>query len=186
MYAHALVVGGTGMLAEATLRLATAHRQVSVLARGKARLEALARRSGSIRQIACDYRDDRELSLAISDAIRLAGPVELAVCWIHEIAPRALGIVAREIAGRDRPACRLFHVVGSAHADPTARAAAYPDPSVEAPGITYRQIVLGFVLEGAGSRWLSDREISAGVSRAIESDLEFSVVGVVRPWGRRP
>lgn len=83
----------------------------------------------------------------------------------------------------ERSSPRVFHVVGSAAADPSR----IGDREASAlAGARYRRIVLGFVLDGSGSRWLSDDEIASGVLRAIDDDLEDSVVGIVSPWDRRP
>ena len=51
-----------------------------------------------------------------------------------------------------------------------------------APSCAYRQIVLGFVLEGEGARWLTHDEISEGVLKAIDEDAGLSTIGVTRPW----
>lgn len=140
---HALVVGGTGMLREATLTLAQALRR----------------------------------------AVGHYGPIQLAVCWIHSSAPEALQTVAAEL-GRSGEPCRLFHVRGSAAADPTR----LPRPALDElpPTVSYRQVILGFQIEGNRSRWLTHREISQGVLQAIEDDAEYRAVGVVRPWEMRP
>ena len=50
----------------------------------------------------------------------------------------------------------------------------------------YRQIILGFVLEGNTSRWHTNKEIAAGVNRAIQADEERFVVGTLEPWEMRP
>ena len=61
-------------------------------------------------------------------------------------------------------------------------------PALEAlpPNVAYRQVILGFQIEGERSRWLTHGEISQGVLQAIADDAEYHVVGVVRPWERRP
>ena len=53
-------------------------------------------------------------------------------------------------------------------------------------GIRDSQAILGFVVEGGRSRWLTDAEIAAGVLAAIDGDEDPSVVGTVRPWTMRP
>lgn len=52
--------------------------------------------------------------------------------------------------------------------------------------ITFQAVVLGFVVESGGSRWLTDVEISSGVFAAIESSMPLSIVGTVEPWTARP
>ena len=50
----------------------------------------------------------------------------------------------------------------------------------------YRQVLLGFVPEGDGARWLTNDEISAGVLAAIDEDTALFRIGVTRPWSLRP
>ncbi len=198
---HALVVGGTGMLAAATLALARDYRVVSVIARNRDRLQDLAARlhrppggeqaagggpwSGIINPIALDYRDTAALRAALQDAVRQHGPIELAVCWIHRTAPAAPAVVAAFTGTPERPG-RFFHVQGSVAADP-ARAEPGQRAALEQAGpILYREVILGFVIEEGRSRWLTHREISEGVLEAIRADRPRFIVGTVRPWSARP
>lgn len=105
--------------------------------------------------------------------------------WIHGTAPAAPLAVARLVGEPDRPG-RYFHVLGSASADPSR-----PDPERLAAfqalrNIRYREIILGFVIEGGVSRWLSHAEISAGVLAAVDADQPRTIIGTVEPWHRRP
>lgn len=52
-------------------------------------------------------------------------------------------------------------------------------------GIAYRQVLLGCRREGSAVRWLSHREISAGVLHALESDQDPHVVGDLPPYRQR-
>ncbi|WP_374712284.1 short-chain dehydrogenase [Symbiobacterium terraclitae] len=173
---HALVVGGTGMLREATLALTRSFTTVSVVAR---RADTLP----GINPLSVDYRDSAALAAALRRAVEQHGAIQLAICWIHSTAPAALPTVAAEL-GRSGEPCRLFHVRGSAAADPTR----LPRPALEEipPNVSYRQVILGFQIEGDRSRWLTHAEISQGVLKAVQEDAEYHVVGVVRPWDRRP
>ena len=49
------------------------------------------------------------------------------------------------------------------------------------PNIQYRQVILGFVVEPGGSRWLTHQEISTGVMAAVRRDAPYYVVGTVEP-----
>lgn len=186
---HALVVGGTGMLAGVSLGLAARGYAVAVIARNRARLAYLEERSagmpGGIYPLPLDYRHSATLRAALDQHQRDRGPVELAICWIHSVAPEAAFIVADAVA-RNENQCRFFHVLGSAGADPLKLPADQPAGLASHPGLIYRQIILGFVREGSSSRWLSDDEISAGVLDAIELDAKLQIVGTVMPWESRP
>lgn len=187
---HALVVGGTGMLRGLTLALAEEGYAVSVVARTAGRLTELAEAargtSGLIHPLAVDYRDSAGLQETLRQAVRHFGPMELAVCWIHSVAPHALEQMA-SVIGQSPAPCRLFHVRGSAAANPAAPEATRPPAWLSRyPNIRYRQVILGFIVEGSTSRWLTHQEISGGVLAAVQVDREFSIVGTVEPWSMRP
>lgn len=171
---HALVIGGTGMLRQTTLYLARRYDHVSLVARRPERVGSHDR----IHPLALDYRETEALVQAVRGAIATHGPISLVVSWIHSTAPDALPAILREL---EHP-FRLVHVRGSAAADPSKLPAA--------PGVPqhchYQQVILGFVIEGGRSRWLTNEEISEGVIAAIESAAERHVVGTVRPWEMRP
>lgn len=186
---HALVVGGTGMLRGLTLALAEEGYTVSVIARTAARLDSLAAAAkdapGLINPLSLDYRDGTRLQEALRRAAGQFGPIVLAVCWIHSTAPAALRQIA-EVIGESGAPCRLFHVRGSAVANPAAEAKRLPEWLGRYPSIQYRQVILGFVIEHGRSRWLTHQEISGGVLAAVRADRELSIVGTVEPWSLRP
>lgn len=189
---HALVVGGTGMLRGVVLHLAAAGWVVSVIARDASALAELAEAAapGRVEPLPLDYSDDTALGAGVAGAIERCGPLTLVVAWVRPNAPRALGIIARLADGAAGEAagerCRFFRILGSAAADPSherrGRGAAFR--ALE--GLAYREIVLGFRIEGDASRWNTKDEIAEGVIRAIEEDLPESVIGTVRPWEMNP
>lgn len=167
------------MLRGVSLALARDHR-VTVLARDRRRLEALAAEAPEVVPLALDYRRTGDLRAALERAVEERGPFALAVAWIHPDAPRAPAVVAGFVRGR------LFHVLGSAAADPSR-----PDPGRRSrfegrPGVSYHEVILGFVVEGGRSRWLAEGEIVRGVLEAVASGAPRSVVGTVEPWFARP
>ena len=175
------------MLREVCLHLAQ-RAVVSVVARTQRNLQQLQARvgrlPGKIHPLRVDYCDASALYHGLQEALRLHGPVRDAVCWIHSVAPDAPAAIAEALA-LSSPGCRFFHVCGCEAADPGSTV----DPHAalrKVTGLLYRRVVLGFVVEGGGSRWLTDLEISSGVIRALEQDLEDSVVGTVRPWSDHP
>jgi molybdopterin-guanine dinucleotide biosynthesis protein A len=150
---HALVVGGTGMLAPVTRALAARGHAVTCIAR---RLADLGR---GVTVEAVDYRKQNELREALARAITTRGPIELAVSWIHTDAPEAPRVVADALA----PGARLVQVLGS-------RVWQLEDVPLH---IAYRQVLLG----STNGRWLTQEEISAGVLEAVDEDLPVWVVG---------
>lgn len=174
---HALIIGGTGMLREATLSLAERYPHISLIAR---RPERAGVRE-AIHPMALDYRQTKTLAAALRETIAAHGPISLAVAWVHSTAPDALPTVLRELAAQGEP-FRLIHVRGSAAADPSK----LPTVPNLPDGCRYQQVILGFVIEGGRSRWLTNAEISQGVLQAIESGEERAIVGTVHPWSMRP
>ncbi|HYE03803.1 MAG TPA: hypothetical protein VD963_11295 [Phycisphaerales bacterium] len=188
---HALVLGGTGMLAGVCLGLADRGCAVSVVARGHARLAALARRSaglaGPINPVPVDYHDHGALAAGIRAAGMAHGPVRLVVAWVRSSATGTLELVCDLVASERAPR-DVLHVRSSAAADPMDRATARSQALAleRLPGVRYRQVVLGFVHEQGSARWLTDAEIAAGVLGALDSGASLTVVGTVRPWSARP
>ena len=150
---HAVVVGGTGMLASATRVLATRGHAVTSVARRAADL------GPGVEPVALDYRDSHRLADALARARESRGPIELAVCWIHTDARDAPRLVAEALA----PGARLVQVFGTS----VRQLDCVP------LHVAYRQVLLG-AREG---RWLTHNEISAGVLSAIDRDHPVAVVG---------
>lgn len=179
---HVLVVGGTGMLRGVVVDLARRGHVVSVVARGGERLTSLERDGcGRVHGLPQDWHDTIALQRAVAESASRHGPITLAVVWIHSSAPEGPIAVARAVA----PPCRYVHVLGSSAGDPSR-----PDSGrragFEELGLEYREVILGFVVEGGRSRWLANDEIAAGVLRAVDDDMPRSVVGVIEPWSARP
>lgn len=176
------------MLVGVVHRMWAEGRAVSVVARGRERLERLASVAppGRFRSVAVDYTDANGFEAGIAEATALLGPLERTVCWVHSVASGAPAIAARWT--RD-----LFvHVLGSASSDPgrpgVLRAVKDRVTNAANPGLEYRAVVLGFVTDatGKGSRWLTHSEICSGVWEALVGREGFSVVGTTTPWSARP
>ena len=184
--AHTLVVGGTGMLRRVAMTLAGRGHPTTVIARRPGPLARMAEESGGgIHPLAVDYGDGEALEAGLRRAIEARGPFTLLVAWIHDSAPEAPAAVAR-IAAEGGGRLRYLHVLGSAADDPSQ-----PDPERRArmeaiEGVTYEEVILGFVREGGRSRWLTDDEIAAGVLAAIDNAAPRRIVGNTRPWSARP
>lgn len=160
---HALVVGGTGMLAGATRALAARGHVVTSLSRRGTTPDAgdpcNRLLQGEIAPVAVDYRDSRALAEELDRSRAERGPIELAVCWIHTDAPGAPHVVAEALA----PGARLFQVFGTR---------VWPIENVPLH-VAYRQVLLGSV----GGRWLTNDEISEGTLEAIDADLPVRIIG---------
>jgi hypothetical protein len=141
-------------------------------------LNLLAQAAGAFRghiiPLALDYRDGASLRAALLATGKKHGPISLAVCWIHSVAPDAPHLVA-EVVGSGPIICRYFHVHGSAVADPSRTRSEAEKQFARYPTLHYPQVILGYVLENGRSRWLTDAEISQGVIAAIEQDQEYRI-----------
>ncbi len=159
-----LIIGGTGMLAEASRWIAARSEAVTLVAR---RPEALAAEIGAT-PVTLDWSD----SEAASRIAALPGSYDLAVIWLHDNACH----LARPAEDLLEPHGRSIRVHGSLSADPQKRAARDPNPR---PGIHRQVVILGWHHEpGGGKRWLSDGEISAGTIAAIrEPRFEALTIG---------
>lgn len=179
---HTLVIGGSGMLAEATLWLANRGDIVSVIARNEEKMEQLrknAKHPENMNLIRVDYRKDKDWFDTLRNLQQKYGTPSLVVSWIHSDAPKAYPILFDVIGNQSKTHWRLFEVRGSASALSQKRR--------EVPKkCLYRLIILGFIRENGLSRWLTNHEISRGVIDAIKKDQTYSVVGQIEPWDLRP
>lgn len=160
---HALVAGGTGMLAGLTQALAERGHRVTSIARRATVLDGEDACNSLLQSrvvpVALDYRDGPGLERALREAAAERGPFELAVCWLHTDAPAAPATVAGHLA----PGARLVQVFGTRH---------WPLAAVPLH-VVYREVLLGSVEGG----WLTHEEVSRGVLAAIDADEPRRIVG---------
>jgi hypothetical protein len=183
---HALIVGGTGMLAGASRFIATHTQTTSLLARTDASLASLRHSLPAeldVATTAVDYRSTQAFSDAVRARVDDAGVPDIVLAWIH--AEHAAQALAAQLACYGR-ALRFFHVLGSASASPAASLLRRRMHYDALPGLSYHQIVLGFICDERGSRWLCDDEIVQGTIHAVSAGAPKHVVGVVEPWESRP
>lgn len=186
---HALVIGGTGMLSNAVIELLNSYDTVSVLARKKAGFEILKKEAGSsskrLNFLETDYNNYIELTKSLISASLEHGEITLAVLWIHS-AVKLARVITAKVINETSLGCDLYEVSGSLDPDEENKVKSRGDEFSEFSNINYHSITLGFVLEPAGQRWLSDKEISDGVLFAIRNGLKSHQVGVTKPIEKRP
>lgn len=180
---HALVIGGSGMLAGACLRLAEQNFKVSVIGRNPHKMKRLCDQHRNIVPVLTDNTDHDDFALKLSDIMHIYGPARLVIAWIHHHDKAVLRQTAKAIrktGGKDF-VWDLFHVLGSsAHLEEIKRFVSMPAEC------HYHQVQLGFVMEQGHSRWLTHEEISRGVIDAIQKKRKCSVIGRLEPWNMRP
>ncbi|MCY7362658.1 MAG: short-chain dehydrogenase [Ignavibacteria bacterium] len=185
---HVLVVGGTGMLKDVSLYFAIHGKKVSVIARDQIKFEELILAKdtfGFINPIRVDYTDYEQLKNKLHNAINIYGPVETAVCWIHSTAPEAPHIIAEIINEANIPV-KYFHILGSEYVNPLNQIEDFKETFHRYKNISYKKIILGFIIEDGHSRWLTNTEIGNGVTDALKKDEDLFIVGKVEPWEMKP
>lgn len=180
---HALVVGGTGMLSKVSLWLLDNGYHISIIARNPERMKQIIEKTSlnsHVTQLLVDYRDSDKLKEKVNATIKQNGNIDIVVAWIHSIAPDALKIIVQEISIR-KYRWELFHILGSSSdLNEIKREVKIPK------GCLYYQLQLGFVIEDSGSRWLTNKEISEGVIKAIKERNKILTIGQIDPWDEHP
>ncbi|MBP9192893.1 MAG: short-chain dehydrogenase [Ignavibacteria bacterium] len=185
---HALIVGGTGMLAGVSDYFTQHGYTVSVIARDPAGLNKLIESKsehGFINPIKVDYSDYYSLEERLRSAIDNYGEIDTAVCWIHSTAPEAPYIIA-DVLNNQSIKCKYFHVLGCEENDPDKKTPDIKFSFERFVRLIYKKIILGFVIEDESSRWLTNTEISNGVSDAVLFDKDIFVVGKTEPYVNHP
>jgi hypothetical protein len=162
-----LIVGGTGMLAGLTRRVAMRSRSLTLIAR---RPDALAVELGA-RPVSLDWTDALSAQRAL-EALR--NTFDLVISWLHDDAV----LLARWCEEAARSHGRSVRIHGSLSIDPAVRARRDPDPR---PGIARQTVILGWFADPSaedGQRWLTDAEICAGVWQAVDDPSKrLTVIG---------
>ncbi|WP_053220251.1 Rossmann-fold NAD(P)-binding domain-containing protein [Virgibacillus senegalensis] len=176
---HALVIGGTGMLAQVSSWLASNFDTVSVIGRSEKKLDRLKKKAqdmNRINKLVVDYYELATLETKLKKAIEEHGPITLVVCWSPYYP--AVEMVSRLISEK-MDSWQLYHVKGSRRY--------FEDEAIRLPpACRYRQIYLGFVLTKDKARWLTHDEITDGVRKSIEKEEDTVVVGTIHPYDKRP
>lgn len=172
---HALVVGGSGMLAKASLWLADQQYLVSVIGRNVQKLNRLTQVSKNVNPISVDYNNKNQLASELQNCVKTYGAYEIVVAWIHHHEKQIIDIIRSENRIDSHAEWRLFHVLGSG---------SNPDEMKREIGdignCVYHQVQLGYVMENNRSRWLTHDEISDGVINAIRTNAKQYFVGIFK------
>lgn len=180
---HALIIGGTGMLRETSLALATRYELVSVIARNSNRLNDLweeALHAGlRINPLQLDYKDEEHLATCLKDLQAQFGPVKTVVAWIKSNAEEANAIIAQHLNQQAIPV-EYYDVLGSLHykdfeVDEEEREALF----ARYTQVHYHQVKLGLRQDDTDDepRWLTYEEITEGIVAAIDSKEDEFLIG---------
>ncbi len=177
--ANVLVVGGTGMLDEVSRFLASSNNHVCVIPRTDLELQKLFENArdfgGRIIPVKIDFRDLVTLKAQLEKVIRENGPFTLALSWI-QAAEDVIHRIIAELINTISPVCRYFHIRqgGPENGNSVVSSETFRDFDK----ILYREISLGYKMEGNRQRWLTNSEICDGIVDAIREDRSQSVVGI--------
>ncbi|WP_404282840.1 short-chain dehydrogenase [Exiguobacterium aurantiacum] len=166
---HALVIGGSGMLAGTVLWLAEVGYHVSIIGRDAEKMSRLTEQTPArLSAVLVDYRDNLRLKEALRSSIADHGDFDLVVAWIHSDAADALTCVLSALRG----GTDVFHVLGS-----RANSSGVRNGLTITEDVRYHQVQLGFQVVTGQRRWLTHKEIAGGVIEAIQEKKPHYVVG---------
>jgi hypothetical protein len=168
----ALIIGGTGMLAEASAFLSERSVQSILIARHASSF-AEKRTLKRTFPVDLDYRDT-DVFINTLTAQPQWNTVDVVLLWMHDNGKSSTERLLELLQEKE---CLVIHVLGSGSGDPRLR----PDILAKHRNGSYRYctVVLGAMEIPNGRRWLNDSEISNGVITALEKECDVTV-GVVR------
>ena len=177
---HALIIGGTGMLAKASVWLSKNGYHVSVIGRNPEKMQrVLIQNLTQLSPVLVDYTNSQELMEQIRHTQQKNGPIQLLVAWVHSNGPNVIPNLL-EMLPETQP-MDFFHVNGSSSNLQDIKAEiAIPQH------VRYHQIQLGFKVENGVSRWLTNDEIAGGTIKAIQDKEPEWLIGTIDPWDKRP
>lgn len=177
---HAIVIGGTGMLANVSIWLLENGYHVSVIGRNPEKMRPLLDQNpAQLTPVLVDYTNTKELVEQLHHVQQQNGPIQLVVAWIHSSGTRVVPCLTESLPRFQ--SWDLFHVNGSSSSLVDIKA-----KTAVPPNVAYHQIQLGFKIEGGLSRWLTHEEISEGVIKAIQENKSKHIIGTITPWEKRP
>ncbi|MBY0445629.1 MAG: hypothetical protein K2Q15_10525 [Burkholderiales bacterium] len=182
---HTLIIGGTGMLAQASLYLMERSSAVSLFARTQHSLDRLQAQTPSNVNIhfeSINYYDTERFQQAIRNALSRFGAPDIVLAWFHED-EMALDL-ARQLSATGKT-IHFFQVLSSASTSPDSSLTDARHQFDVLP-IHLHQIVLGFAYSENQSRWLTHDEISSGVIKAFKDAEKLCIVGTIEPWSDQP
>ena len=156
---HVFIIGGTGMLAEASRWISERAISLTLAARNP---EPLAKMLGAI-PLQLDWSNR---TTALPDMA-----FDIAITWLHDD-----GIwLTRPAENLLQVGGRSIRIHGSNSFDPAMRALRDPDPRKD---VKRQTVILGWIDAEENKRWLTNGEICDGVITAINApDREIVIVG---------
>lgn len=180
-----LIIGGTGMLREATEYFILNNFRVSIIGRDVKKLNYFTDKfpdKKTINLISQDYRDTKNFIKVIKKNIKLHGSFDIIISWIHSNANNSLLQLIDTLVKYNKTTI-FYHIKGSASST-TSNTTTKCD--LFNTRLDYREIFLGFKIDNNSSRWLTNTEISNGIIDAVNSNILKCIVGQTEPIDLRP
>jgi hypothetical protein len=176
---HALVIGGTGMLADVSLWLVDAGYKVSVIGRDLNKHRKLVDRAidpSLINPLPLDYNNEALFEDKVRQAILQHGQISLVVSWPSS--SNLLEIISN-LVSKQNGKWKLYQIKGS-------RKYFHDEVFTPSSNCDTRSIYLGFIMQDNQSRWLTNSEIAQGIIKNMKEDKTKSIVGILHPYEKRP
>ena len=171
----AFIVGGTGMLAEATRFIERQSAAITIVSRSTNAAKAFGLEAKSF--CIADWRDTGAFARAVTPRLNQRPP-DIALLWIHDNGTTTLAWLLEQL--RDR-ATFIIHVISSSDTDAhlLRRISGEMYPNMSEPN--YVAVALGSkALPHGGRRWLTHQEICEGVIKAIGTEHDVFVGDPIR------
>lgn len=176
-----LIIGGTGMLRDATEYFVSNDYQVSVIGRDIKKLNYFTSKfpdKKTFDLISIDYTKTADFIKIVAEKIKDHGSFDILISWMHSNGSNSLLQLIDTIKKyNDRTV--LYHIKGSMFYDALKNSSFNPISTNNK--LIYREIFLGFKIENNSSRWLTNAEISSGVIEAVKSNKDKSIIGQIEP-----
>lgn len=175
------------MLSGAVKKFLSECETVSVIARHENGFKKII--SGSnfpqrLNPIITDYSDADLLSGKLMSSIHSKGAVSIAVSWIHSHSEKSHEIIG-DLLNSQNINSEYYNILGSAYYNPSNISSDTERIFSKYRNIFYKRIILGFKTENGISRWLTNDEISAGVTEAVTLGADEYKIGLTEPWKKK-
>jgi len=154
MYSRALIIGGTGMLADTSRWVAARAAQTILAARHP---QALAAEIGAI-----PWEMDWQNQCSGLSTLVPMPEFDLVIAWLHQ----SVLWLAEHLQSKVAQGGRFVHLHASAANDPAILARRSAPPR---EGIFTQNVILGRVLEESHARWLTPAEINEGLIKVLQT-----------------
>jgi hypothetical protein len=160
-----MIVGGTGMLAQATEHVAPLSNRLTL---GTRQPGELAKKLKAI-PLHLNWKErDKTLS-----SLSAHPKVDLLISWLHDDGVWLAEYLEEKLVSGGRS----IRVHGALSRDPKVMARRNPNPRSD---VRRQTVILGWVFDIDGQRWLTNDEISQAVVEAVERpELKMIVAGTV-------